>query len=95
MTTDSTARSDSALGGPDFMALPDGPGPRELSPSVSAVPASVPNAVGPDTFNGDTDHLRRSIAALLALDDEGALRPHGIGGHAHKLLTAAYHRLAD
>lgn len=44
MTTDSTARSDSALGGPDFMAFPCGSGPREPSPSVSALRASVPNA---------------------------------------------------
>lgn len=49
--------------------------------------------VGPDTFGGDTALLRRSIEALLALDAENALRPHGIGGHARSLLTAAYHRL--
>lgn len=49
--------------------------------------------VGPDTFGGDTALLRRSIEALLALDADGALMPHGIGGHARKLLTAAYHRL--
>lgn len=54
-----------------------------------------PESVGQDEFDGGTAHLRRSIAALLALDDDGALRPHGIGGHAHKLLTAAFHRLAD
>lgn len=48
---------------------------------------------GPDTFRGDTALLRDSIASLLELDADGALRPHGIGGHARKLLTAAYHRL--
>lgn len=49
--------------------------------------------IGPDTFRGNTALLRASIAALLELDADGALRPHGIGGHARKLLTAAYHRL--
>lgn len=47
-----------------------------------------------DTFDGDTEHLRRSIAALLELDAAKALVPHGIGGHARTLLEAAYVRLA-
>jgi hypothetical protein len=46
-----------------------------------------------DTFNGDDNALRRSIAALLYFDREGAVLPHGIGGHAKRLLEAAYHRL--
>jgi hypothetical protein len=57
--------------------------------------APMNEGVAADTFAGDNEHLRRSIAALLALDADGALRPHGIGGHAAKLLTAAYHRLAS
>ena len=61
--------------------------------AVSAVPVGIANAVAPDTFRGDTALLRRSIEGLLALDADDALRPHGIGGHARKLLTAAYHRL--
>jgi hypothetical protein len=50
-------------------------------------------AMPPDTFDGDNNALRESIAALLAFDREGALVPHGIGGHAKCLLEAAYHRL--
>lgn len=59
----------------------------------SDTPEQVKGAVGADTFRGDTANLRRSIEALLALDAKGALVPHGIGGHARALLTAAYHRL--
>lgn len=51
------------------------------------------DGVAPDTFNGDNDHLRECIKALLAMDADGVLVPHGIGGHARALLTAAYHRL--
>lgn len=50
--------------------------------------------IGSDDFNGDTEHLRSCMKALVELDMEGALVPHGIGGHARGLLTAAYHRLA-
>jgi hypothetical protein len=46
-----------------------------------------------DTFNGDTAHLCRCIEALIRLNDDDALAPHGIGGHARNLLAAAYHRL--
>ena len=49
----------------------------------------------PDTFNGDDAHLVRCIEALLSLDATGTLAPHGIGGHAHGLLSAAMHRLAS
>lgn len=48
-----------------------------------------------DTFRGDNDGLRSSIEALLHLDEKGALVPHGIGGHARDLLSAAYVRLAS
>jgi hypothetical protein len=47
-----------------------------------------------DTFRGDTELLRRSIAALLEFDAKGTIAPHGIGGHAYTLLSAAYVRLA-
>lgn len=50
---------------------------------------------GPDDFRGDNAHLRRCIEALLALDASGSLVPHGVGGHARGLLTAAYHRLEE
>lgn len=51
-------------------------------------------SIGPDRFDGDTALLRSSMKALVELDMDGALVPHGIGGHARTLLTAAYHRLA-
>jgi hypothetical protein len=46
------------------------------------------------TFRGDNANLIRSIEALLELDAEGALVPHGVGGHARALLSAAAVRLA-
>jgi len=46
-----------------------------------------------DDFRGDDAHLIRSIEALIALSDAGALTPHGIGGHARALLSAAAVRL--
>lgn len=47
-----------------------------------------------DDFRGNTPALIRSIEALISLSDEGALVPHGIGGHARGLLSAAAVRLA-
>lgn len=47
-----------------------------------------------DEFRGDTPHLVSSIEALLSLDAAGALVPHGIGGHARDLLSAAAVRLS-
>ncbi|TDF24601.1 hypothetical protein EZI45_20925 [Delftia tsuruhatensis] len=47
-----------------------------------------------DEFRGDTPSLVRNIIALLELDVEGALVPHGVGGHARGLLSAAAARLA-
>jgi len=47
----------------------------------------------PDEFNGDNAHLVQCIEALLSLDAKGSLVPHGIGGHARGLLSAAMHRL--
>ncbi|WKZ86290.1 hypothetical protein N5B55_04890 [Ralstonia pickettii] len=46
-----------------------------------------------DNFRGDTSNLIRSIEALICLNDEGALVPHGIGGLARSLLSAAAVRL--
>lgn len=47
-----------------------------------------------DDFKGDDAALCRSIDALLSLDAAGALVPHGIGGHARGLLSAASARLS-
>lgn len=47
-----------------------------------------------DTFHGDNDQLCGSIKALLDLDAENALVPHGVGGHARALLSAAAIRLS-
>ena len=49
----------------------------------------------PDEFRGDNAHLVRCIGALLSLDAKNALWPHGIGGHAKGLLSAAMHRLVS
>jgi hypothetical protein len=48
----------------------------------------------PDEFNGDDGKLIACIEALLSLDAKNALAPHGIGGHARGLLSAAMHRLS-
>jgi len=44
-------------------------------------------------FNGDDKKLVSCIGALLALDEKGALAPHGIGGHARTLLSASAERI--
>jgi hypothetical protein len=46
-----------------------------------------------DNFNGDNEKLVSCIEALLALDAAGALTPHGVGGHARQLLSAAAVRI--
>jgi len=49
-----------------------------------------------DTFNGDNQKLVGCIEALIKLDADGALVPHGLGGsnsHAVRLLAAAAARL--
>ncbi|MDC6128597.1 hypothetical protein PPH41_11610 [Burkholderia gladioli] len=48
-----------------------------------------------DDFRGNDTNLVRSIEALIALNDEGALVPHGIGGLARVLLSAAAVRLTS
>lgn len=47
-----------------------------------------------DGFRGDDAALVRNITALIELSDDGALVPHGLGGHARALLSAAASRLA-
>lgn len=47
-----------------------------------------------DDFKGDNERLIACIEALLDLDAAKALVPHGIGGHARGLLSAAGARLA-
>lgn len=44
-------------------------------------------------FDGDNAHLVTCIRALLAVDAAGSMRPHGVGGLARTLLTAAAERL--
>jgi hypothetical protein len=72
--------------------LPPNGGASHGQAPAQAAPAAV--AVPSDTFRGDTTCLVQSIIALLELDAEGALVPHGIGGHARALLSAAASRLA-
>ncbi|MCX7509586.1 hypothetical protein OSS46_29675 [Delftia tsuruhatensis] len=62
------------------------PAPALEAPAAPPVPA--------DDFRGDTPSLVRNIVALLELDADGALVPHGVGGHARGLLSAAAARLA-
>ncbi|WP_186140104.1 hypothetical protein [Burkholderia gladioli] len=52
-------------------------------------------AVLTDDFRGDDANLISSIKALIELNDEGALVPHGIGSHARSLLSAAAVRLTS
>lgn len=54
---------------------------------------TVGDIVLTDTFRGDDSNLINSIASLIELDREGALAPHGIGGHARALLESAAIRL--
>lgn len=56
-------------------------------------PARLSSAEPQDDFRGDNARLRDCIRALLDLDADGALVPHGVGGHARALLSAAYCRL--
>ena len=65
----------------------------EKHSDLKAAPPA-PTVAVPDDFRGDTATLLRNIIALLELDAEGALVPHGVGGHARGLLSAAAARLA-
>jgi len=61
------------------------------APQAPAVPApAVPDG---DDFNGSTPHLIQCMEALVRLDADGVLVPHGIGRDASKLLSAAANRL--
>lgn len=51
---------------------------------------SVPDG---DDFNGTTPHLIQCMEALVRLDADGVLVPHGIGHSASRLLSAAANRL--
>jgi hypothetical protein len=46
-----------------------------------------------DTFNGSLETLFGATEALLELDASNSLIPHGIGGHARRLLNALAARL--
>lgn len=48
-----------------------------------------------DEFNGDNPKLISCIEALIRLNDSDSLIPHGIGGHARIMLSAAAVRLAS
>ena len=75
------------LGKPDNEALPAAPAQEHATQLAGQVlPA--------DEFRGDTASLVRNIVALLDLDAQGCLVPHGVGGHARGLLSAAASRLA-
>ena len=60
----------------------------EISFSDTTAPKPAPEGIK-DEFNGGDAHLIECINALLELDAAGALVPHGIGGHARGLLSAA------
>lgn len=62
---------------------------------MTTTPATTP-ADGElhDDFRGDDAQLVSCIKALISMSDAGALVPHGIGGHARALLSAAAVRLS-
>ncbi len=47
-----------------------------------------------DSFRGPTTQLVECMRALVMMDVEGKVVPHGIGTHARTLLASAAHRLA-
>jgi len=68
---------------------------REVEAFHTAALASREEApAASDTFRGDNSALVSNINALLSLDADGALVPHGIGGLARELLSAAASRLS-
>ena len=69
---------------------------RGAKPADNAAQERNTNAAAlTDDFRGNDTNLVRSIEALIALNDEGALVPHGIGGLARVLLSAAAVRLTS
>lgn len=81
-----------------WMAIPTGEFyPREGEKLYTdPVPApAVPTNTIPegDDFNGTTPHMIRCIESLVAMNDRGALAPHGLCGHSRTLLLASANRL--
>lgn len=64
------------------------------SVDVNGEPISDAGKMVPDEFNGDNEHLVQCINSLLAMDAQGVMAPHGIGGHARTLLSSAASRLS-
>lgn len=81
------ALSDWATKARAALALP----PAQPAPQAQEPVAQQAQGEG---FRGDDAQLIASINALIELSDEGALVPHGLGGHARGLLSAAASRLA-
>lgn len=65
----------------------------EKAEALYAAPATAPAVPDGDDFNGTTPHLILCMEALVRLDADGVLVPHGIGRDASKLLSAAANRL--
>lgn len=70
-------------------------GAGNLVQPLYAGPQPPPPGSVEDRFNGDNAHLCRSIEALLSLNDKGSMVPHGMGGLARALLSAAAVRLTQ
>lgn len=66
----------------------------DYRPEELGSPETEPSAQLQDTFNGDNKKLVGCIKALLSMDADGVLVPHGIGGHARKLLESSAARIA-
>jgi len=70
--------------------------PQPAAPVVKeSLTVAEPVKVPGDQFRGDNAALVSNIRALLDLDAKGALVPHGVGGHARALLSAAAARLGQ
>jgi len=68
---------------------------QQTRPEMDAVGGRQPVEGASPVFTGNSADLVSSITALLALDADCALVPHGIGGHARTLLTAAAKALEE
>lgn len=66
----------------------------DYRPEELGSPETEPVSKHRDTFNGDNKRLVACIKALLSMDADGVLVPHGVGGHARKMLEASAARLA-
>lgn len=67
--------------------------PGDYGMEVGATTHTPAAAVPDDGFNGDNKRLIECAKALLSLDADGVMVPHGIGGHARGLLQAFIARL--